>query len=286
MPHLGVLIIWESPFMFSQAVDSLLNLQHPPGWTVTFHRGRGWSPARRHQDACEKAVQAGADVLLILGADQVYEPDLLCRLLARREEGYEAVAALVPARGFVAWNQGMTPFQRVAWRFKSQDGPPVCRPYRGQDVDGDMVEMIDPAAGEMQPIHFIGSGVLMFDTDHLLALKRPWFYETVDHESQIRTACMDTRFCFRLLMEAGADVWVDTTIQVRHLHIFAIDETFSARFADWATPGIGDPAICNYGGIPRGDEEKDADGQNADGQRHADVQEEDAYEGRQEALDA
>lgn len=232
--------------MYSDCVDSLLNLERPPGWTVTFHRGRGWAPARRHQDACEKALAAGAELLLILGADQVYEPDLLCRLAARWDEGYEAVAALVPARGFVAWNQGMLPFHKIAWRFKASDGTPTARQYHGQDVDGDMLEIIDPAAGAMQQIHFIGSGVFLFHRDHLLSLKRPWFYETVDHESQTRTACMDTRFCFRLTTEAGVNIWVDTTIRVRHLHIFKIDDTFPQRFADWAQPGIGDPAICTF----------------------------------------
>ena len=111
--HLGVLPIWESPFMYSDCVDSLLALERPPGWTVTFHRGRGWGPARRHLDACEKALAAGADLLLILGGDQVYEPDLLCRLAQRWAEGYETVAALVPARGYIAKNEGMLPFSNV-----------------------------------------------------------------------------------------------------------------------------------------------------------------------------
>jgi hypothetical protein len=47
-------------------------------------------------------------------------------------------------------------------------------------------------------------------------------------------------------MEAFASCWVDTTIQVKHLHIFSIDESFPARFADWATPGQGDTTICRY----------------------------------------
>jgi len=245
-PHLGVAVIWESPFMYSDCVDTLLALERPPGWRVTFHRGRGWCPARRHVDACEKAVAAGATHILILGADQCYQPDLLCRLTAHVEAGLDVVCALVPARGLVAWNQGMKPFQKVAWRIKAQHGPLIARQYRGQDVDGDMVEIITPADGAMQKVHFIGSGCLLFDVDVLLALKRPWFYETVNHETQIRTACMDTRFVFRLINEAGADVWCDTTIEITHLNIFRVDSTFPGRFQDWATPGLGDPTICTY----------------------------------------
>lgn len=184
--------------------------------------------------------------MVILGSDQVYEPDLLCRLMARTAEGCDVISALVPARGFVACNQEMLPFQKMAWRFKGSDDGLACRQYRGQEADGDMVEVINSSDGALQKIHFIGSGVLCFHRDIILSLKRPWFYETVDHESQIRTACMDTRAVFRMINEAGVDVWVDTTIQVKHLHIFAIDETFPARFADWATPGQGDPSICTY----------------------------------------
>lgn len=246
MEHIGVCIPWESPFMYSQCVDTLLALRHPKECMVTFHRGRGWCPAKRHIDAVEKALEAGADWCLILGADQMYAPDMLERLYARTREGYDVVAALVPARGYLAWNNGMRPFAKVAWRFKRADGVQVVRQYHGQDVDGDMIELINPADGDMQRIDFIGSGVLMFHKDHILALKRPWFYETVEHETQIRTASMDTRFVFRLAMEAGADVWVDTGIHVKHLHIFSIDDTFPDRFADWASPGAGDAAICRY----------------------------------------
>ena len=58
---------------------------------------------------------------------------------------------------------------------------------------------------------------------------------------------MDTRFSWRLQWEAGATLWVDTSITVKHLHIFAIDDTFSERFADWAVPHPGvDLDICQY----------------------------------------
>ena len=55
-----------------------------------------------------------------------------------------------------------------------------------------------------------------------------------------RVADMDTRMVWRLAFEVGAQVWVDTTIKVRHLHTFEIDDTFQDRFADWAEPGATD----------------------------------------------
>jgi hypothetical protein len=51
----------------------------------------------------------------------------------------------------------------------------------------------------MQRIDFIGSGVMLFRREHLETLARPWFFEEIDHATQNRTACMDTRFCWRLM---------------------------------------------------------------------------------------
>jgi hypothetical protein len=233
---------WASPFFYTKTVDSLLNLRHPEGVDVQFVRGTGWCPARRHISLCEKALEAKADLILIVGADQVYEPDMLERLIQRHKDGYEVVSALVPLRGHTDW-QEMKPFQKMAWRIKPSSEPRI-RTYHGMKRDTGMMEVIDPSAGDMQEINFIGSGVIMFEPDHLLALKKPWFGERYDTKTYQRLATMDTTFTWRLQMEAGARVWVDTTIRVDHLHIFEIDETYPERFKDWANDGVGDPAIC------------------------------------------
>lgn len=237
---LGVCWIWGSPFVWSDSVESMLQLRPPAGVEVGFHRGTGWGPARRHINACEKALAWGADTLLILGADQVYEPDLLERLVKRMEEGCEVVAALVPTRGYLSrWD--MKPFQPMAWRLKSNGVRPI------QWTPGHApVEVIDPKDGDLQRIDFIGSGVLMFKREHLDMMQRPWFSETIDHATQIRTASMDTKFVYRLRAEAYAQVWVDTTIKVRHIHPFKVDDTFQDRFTDWMDPDIGEDAVCQF----------------------------------------
>ena len=248
-PKLAVVYPWQSPFFYTRCVESLLHLQHPPGYEVDYFRGTGWSPALRHINGCEQAMGWGADYIVIVGADQLYEPDMLCRLVARMEEGYEAVACMVPTRGFLAWNHGMKPFGKVAWRFKpSTDGfQTKTRQYRGQAIDADMLGLVNPADGDMQLCHMVGSGVIMFRREHLEALHKPWFYESIDPLTQQRWASMDTRFSFRLQWEAGARLWVDTSIKIRHLHIFAIDDSFPGRFEDWATPHPdADQDICKY----------------------------------------
>lgn len=234
--------------MWTACVDSMLNLRHPAGHDVRFVRGGGWCSASRHIRGCRAAMDWGADYIVIVGSDQVYEPDMLERLIARMDEGYEVVAAMVPARCYVGW-QEMRPFQPMAWRFKTmqQLGTNNARPYRGMMRDGDMVEVVEPNDDEpMQRIHFIGSGVLMFRREHLEALKEPWFFETFNPETYDRLASMDTKFVWRLQVEAFADVWLDTSIEVKHIHPFEIDRSYQHRFTDWMEPGVGAVDICNY----------------------------------------
>lgn len=239
---LGVFYPWSSPFTFTKFTENVLNLQKPEGVEVRFFRGDGWCPSRRHNDGCEKALEWGADLILCIGTDQTYPEDLLVRLVARWRELGGVITALVPFRGHVGWNPGMKPFQPLAWKIECEG----LREFRGMQQDPDMLKAVDPKDGDVQRINLIGSGVLMFHRDHLLALKKPWFYDRVDPETMHRVADTDTRFVWRLQSEAGATVWCDTTIKVRHLHIFSIDDTFQNRFQDWADDGKSDDETIRY----------------------------------------
>jgi len=128
----------------------------------------------------------------------------------------------------------------MAWRFKPNT---KFRTYRGQDLDADMLEVLDPAKGDLQRVDFIGSGVLMFPVDCLLALKKPWFSERFSITTMKRMASMDTGFVWELKVVGGADVWVDMTIKVKHLNTFPIDETFQDRFPDWQEAGYGETVL-------------------------------------------
>jgi hypothetical protein len=137
----------------------------------------------------------------------------------------------------------MRPFQPMAWRFKESQ---EFREYRGFELDGDMIEVIDPAKGDLQEINFIGSGVLMFPTDALNSISKPWFGESFTPDRLQRLASMDTRFVWELQTQAKLRCWVDTTIKVGHLNTFIIDETFQYRFEDWAERGYGECAMKDY----------------------------------------
>lgn len=226
---------WVSPFIWTLFTDSALNLRCPV--EHRWFRGKGWCPARRHIDICEKAIAWGASHILILGSDQTYPEDMIERLIKRHEdEGYDVISAMVPTRGNVP-SMNMRPFQPMAWKFKDNV---KMEHYRNYDLDADMIEVIEPENGDVQEIDFIGSGVLMFPVDVLLAIPKPWFWEKYDPVDYKRQASMDTRFVWALKRAGHSKVYVDTTIKVGHINPMVIDDTYQHRFKDWQETGYGE----------------------------------------------
>jgi len=109
-----------------------------------------------------------------------------------------------------------------------------------------MLEIVNPTDGDLQKVNIIGSGVLMFHRDYLLSLRKPWFFDRADIETMHRIADQDSMFVWRLQTEVGATVWVDTTIKVKHAHVFLVDDTFSDRFSDWTDPDKASLDICRF----------------------------------------
>ncbi|HDZ14482.1 hypothetical protein LCGC14_0646810 [marine sediment metagenome] len=209
---------WDSPFIWTPFCQNLANLERPENSKV--FQGRGWCPAKRHIHICDQAIEYGASHILIIGADQLHPIDMIPRLISRIEDdGCDVISALVPTRGHIP-KQGHKPFQHLAWRLKG-DGT--------QDAD-----TINKEDGDLQQIDMIGSGVILFPIDAMLAIEKPWWREVFSLESMSRIACMDTRFCWDLKVLGGVDIWVDTTIDVRHLSTFPIDDTYAERFKDFA----------------------------------------------------
>lgn len=227
---LGIFYPWDTPFMFTDFVDNVLNLERPAGVETRFFRANGWCSARRHTSGCEKALEWGADLILCIGSDQLYPQDLIPRLLHRyRETKGDIITAMVPFRGYVK-GQHMRPFQPLAWRIVNKG----LRVFRGIDLDGDMMVKIEPKDGDLQRVNIIGTGVLLMHRNHLLSVKRPWFYDQVNKETLEMAGDMDALFVWRLQTEGRHGIWVDTTIDVKHLNIFQIDHSYQHRFNDLA----------------------------------------------------
>lgn len=214
--------------VFMATFASAVNIKAPPDCDVRWFQGLGWCQARRRTSACEQALKWGAHLIVQLDVDQVYEPDVLCRLLARHDEGYPIIAAMVPGRGFVEASK-VKPFQRLAWR---------------STENGQAFEPVDPAEGDVLEVDFPTSACVLFRAGDLQRLRRPWYFNRYDAETWRDASGEDGTFFLRMA-EIGVKSYVDTTVRVKHAHVFEIDETYPKRFADWAD-GSGDPAICRY----------------------------------------
>ncbi len=207
--------------MYTEYVDAamrmVMKLRSPDGVEMYYFRGRGFCPARAHNHFCEQALEWGADVIIIVGPDQVHPPDMLEKLIAHRGAGRLLVSAIVPFRGYVAEAGMERPFQPVAWQ--TRNNKPV---------------VVNPKKGNLQVIDAIGTGVLMFPAAALKLVSRPWFEEKiVDADTYTRSADQDVRFVKRLIKATHEKLYLDFTIKVEHLNVFPIDDSFQHRFGDW-----------------------------------------------------
>lgn len=234
---------WSLEHIYTRFTESALNLQKPDGCEVKFVRGRGWCSARRHNHICEQALEWGADLLCILGADQTYPADMLIKMVGRIKAGCGAISALVPMRGMIAKQDGK-PFQLVGWRLRKESDSPT-KLFTKLDHN-DFEQVTQQTHGDLVQVHAIGTGALMFPAKALEAISPPWFMEKPQYPSFERDQCCDLPFIIRLQAEGKLDIWCDTTIKVKHLNVFEVDETYSERFKDWLDGG-GDPNICVYG---------------------------------------
>ena len=207
----------DMPTFYAPAVDSVLNIRAPEGCEVKWFRGLGWCQARRRTDAAEKALAWNADLIASLDMDQVYDPDVLERLVGRIDQGYACVSALVPSRGkSLALDQ---PFQGTGWRLEGED-----------------VVQVTSADGEMVRAEFPTHACCIFKAAHISKLPQPWYAYKYDAKTWEETEGEDSRFFLRMNRELGVDTWIDTTIGGKPGHLFKIDETYPQRFSDWV-PG-------------------------------------------------
>ena len=227
MRKLAVCYPGDTQSVFMSSFASIVNIEYPD-CEVKWFRGVGWCQARRRTDVCEKALEWGADLICQLDIDQVYEPDVLKRLLERIDGGCDIVAAMVPLRGYIRASK-TEPFGGAAWK-----------------MDGGCFEQVKRNDGDLQEAEFPTSACVMFKAEILDKLEKPWYQNKFDPATYRMIHGEDGTFFYRLSLK-GVKSYVDTTIKVKHCHVFQIDETYSERFADWAD-GHGEPEICNYKG--------------------------------------
>jgi hypothetical protein len=231
MKKLGVVVPWDSKFMFTHTAFNLMNLKHPEGYEVRYIMGEGWSPATRHNSGAGMALNWGADLVCFMGADHFVDEDCFIKLVHHIDErGYEMACGWVPSRG-VCGPDGGTPYPFLAYNIidRSKIDPKIPAVIQW---DADNWEVITHGA-ESQEIDVIGSGILMMKGEIIKDMKKPWFFEFIERAPLFnRLPVQDSHFVYRCTVEGGNRLWLDTTIGAYHLDIFPIDETYAERFKD------------------------------------------------------
>jgi len=216
--------------MFTQTAFNLMNLQVPEGYEVRFIAGEGWCPAMRHNFAVGMAMTWGADRLCFMGADHFVDEDCLVKLIHHIDErGYGMACGWVPSRGVCGPNKEAYPYLAFKIIDHSKIDPAI--PAVLQYTEDNWIVLGHGA--ESQEIDIIGTGIMMFKADIVIAMKNPLFYEFIERSPLFnRLPVQDSQFCYRAVVEQGNKCWLDTTIQALHLDVFAIDESFRDRFTD------------------------------------------------------
>ena len=217
---LAIMIPWGTDMIWRKTWETYEKLEKPKDYTFIFGTGR--TPARRHEIGCEEALNWGASHILILGGDQTYPDKQMIRKMFKWMEvsnldewmnRKQVINCLVPIRGHRA-GQGTRPFQPI-----------------GKRIDPETQEMVN-ITREDPPIvraEIMGTGVMLFETEILKALKRPWFNDVEYKGTNEVNVMQDVNFIMKL-NDHGHQVWCDTQIIVKHLGVLEIDDSFMFRF--------------------------------------------------------
>ncbi|MHA2264957.1 MAG: hypothetical protein ACXAEN_21400 [Candidatus Thorarchaeota archaeon] len=234
MRKLAVLIPWDSPFMYKDFAFNVMNLKQPEGWEVRYFCGQGWCPAARHNNALAKGINWGANALMFLGADHVVDEDIMLKLLAHLEDGWDMATGWIPSRGVFGMDRELV-FPNMAFFHKDLDRMVPQGPVGSMELGDSPAALLTDDDLESQEIHMIGTGTLMFKVEVVLDMKMPWFQEVIKKDGLYSRHCIqDSHFVYRCVVEGGHRLWLDTTIEQKHLQIFPIDKTYKDRFADKA----------------------------------------------------
>jgi hypothetical protein len=223
---IAVCIPWDTPFVWTAPMFNMLNWERPANSEVNFIMGAGWCPASRHNDSLAKAQAWKADLIMFNGADHLCPRDIMVKMLARINEGWDMVQAMIPSRGVVGHDG--TPFKAMS--YKIEGNMPIEDPILHMPPSSVKILSYDD---EPQESHICGTGDIMMKAEILDGLEKPYFSEEIKKDGMFGRYCVqDSRFVFRCTIESGARLFCDTGIRMKHLDIFAIDETYSDRFKE------------------------------------------------------
>lgn len=222
---IGVCVPWDTPFMWTYPAFNMMNWERPEGTEVAFFMGVGWCPAARHNDAVAKALAWGADLVAFNGGDHLCPFDILKRMLARINEGWDMVHMMVPSRGVVGDG---TPFKAISYKVVGNPPPENAVLYMPKGASNIVTYTDEP-----QQTHICGTGNIMMKAAIFDGLQKPYFEEFIKKDGRYGRWCvMDSDFVYRCTVMSGARMFCDTSVHLIHIDVFGIDDTYSERFKD------------------------------------------------------
>lgn len=210
MEKIAFCIPWDSPMVWTQSMVSIMNIRVPDWMRAKYFNGKGFCAAQRHNTALNAALDWGARYIFFVGADQLFDENCLVSL-CNHIDYYDMVSGVVPTRGVV---EGRA-FQAAGF-IRDGDGWKVV-------TENDPPQRIDTT----------GTGILLVRSNVFRKLKRPYFTEALDKNSDnfARVGPCDAR-TVGTLVEQGCSLFLDTTVRAIHLDVFHIDFSFGERFSD------------------------------------------------------
>lgn len=246
MRKIGVVLPWDSPFIWRHSMENMLNWNKPPDTETNFFFGKGWCAAARHNHGVEKALEWGADLIVFAGSDHIVERDYIVKLYGNVfDDGWDMATGIISSRGAFVREGGVFTY----WAFKGMDIPYPPSEHGGEHgvmpgkLPGFAYDHITTIPrfwqrvgkdAPSQEIQCVGTGTLAVKKEVFSALERPWFAEQLlkDNANFGRHATNDTAFVARAVFDHGFRLWLNTDIDARHLEIFPIDPTYEERFED------------------------------------------------------
>ncbi len=188
-------------------VDTTVYTDFLDSWTLmkkpNFVYHRPSFPAGLTTDICsirnelvQQTLENNVTHLLQLDTDQTYPPDLITRLLSHK---LPIVAGKVHRR--------YPPFDPIL--------------FRGEIDHFEMVPEEEWKKGELVRVDATGGGCVLIKTDVFLDIKYPWYEYGKNKDGKIIGE--DVNFCMKAA-KAGYEIFVDTSVQIDHLGLLAINQ--------------------------------------------------------------
>lgn len=194
-PHLAIGIPCNHTHVPAPFFDSFIQMERPDFIYIPAKNGpvdemRNYIVAR--------AIQSGCTHLLMMDTDQIYPKNTIEALFSNNVD-------VCHARVYRRY----PPFDALMFELLDK---------------GRYIERTDYDEGDIVEVDACGTGCVLYDIKVFETIKAPWFEFVRDADGD--RVGEDVNFC-KKLKEKGYKIWVDTSVNVKHLGVIEIDEAFS-----------------------------------------------------------